>query len=182
MNHPVDSPFTTLSSKTVYSNPWITVHEDTIIHPGGREGVYGYLESKDSVMIIATNNNDEIFLVKAFRYPTKEWGWELPGGSTDGEEPIIAAQRELIEETGFTSTQWQNVGHPLVCNGLMTERTHYLIAHDVTDGIATEEEEEFADKQFFSKDEINTMVVNGEIDDGQSLTGLYLYMTNERSI
>ncbi|MDB5160574.1 MAG: putative hydrolase [Candidatus Saccharibacteria bacterium] len=173
------SPITTVTSNVVYSNNWINVHEDAIIHPTGAEGIYAYVESKDSVMVVATNNKDEVFLVKAYRYPAKVWGWELPGGGADGEDPITAGKRELVEETGFTSDDWQIAGNPLVCNGLMTERMHILIARNVAAGIATDEEEAFLDKRFFSKNELDQMIKTGEIDDSQTLTGLYLHAVNK---
>lgn len=169
----------TVSSTPVYSNPWMTVHEDAIIHPSGAKGVYGYLESKDSVMVVATNDRDEVYLVKAYRYPSKEWGWELPGGGADGEDPITVGKRELQEETGLTSNDWSIAGSPLVCNGLMTERMHILLARSVIEGKPTDLDEAFLDQQFFSRTQLDHMIRVGEIDDSQTLTGLYLSVINK---
>lgn len=174
-NNYTEHPIKKLSSTKVYTNPWISVIEDKIKHPSGAEGIYGYIESNDSVMVVATNLINEIYLVKAFRYPTKTWGWELPGGSTDGEDPIKASERELLEETGLTSNTWRHLGKPLVCNGLMTERMHILHASNTIQGEATEHEEVFADKKFFSFADIKKMVASGEVDDGQTMIGLFLY-------
>lgn len=173
------APITTLESKVVYENPWITIREDSIQHPNGRQGIYGFLDSGDSVMVVATNAANEIYMVRAYRYPSKGWGWELPGGGADREDPITASQRELLEETGFTSESWTLLGNPLVCNGLMTERMAITHAANVSANTALVDEEElFADKRFFSLQEIRTMITNGEIDDSQTITGLFLYINS----
>lgn len=170
----MSSPFITHNSKVVYKNPWITVHEDEVTLPNGKPGIYGYLESKDSVLIVVVDKNDCIYLVKNYRYPTKSWGWELPGGGGDGEKTIIASQRELVEETGITASSWEILGKMYVCNGLMTEQMSVVLARDLTVGSPTSDEETFDGSGFFSLYEIDQMIHSGDIDDSQTLTGLYL--------
>lgn len=176
-NESSPQPIRTVSSKVVYKNPWISIREDAIVHPGGREGIYGYVDSKDSVMVIAVNNTGQIYLVNAYRYPSKSWGWELPGGSADGENPVEASRRELQEETGLQSDDWHVIGSPLVCNGLMNERMNVVAALNVRPGTATETEEVFSDQRFFSAEEISAMASSGEIDDAQTMACLYIYLT-----
>lgn len=171
-----ENPFKTQSSKVVYENPWIRIHEDAIVRPDGSEGIYGYLESKDSVQIVAVNESQEIYLVKAFRYPSKTWGWELPGGGGEGEDIVVASQRELAEETGLTASKWTPLGSPLVCNGLMTERQAVLLAEDLTFGERIDSDDKYlvTDGKFASLDEIDRMIDAGEIDDGMTMTALFL--------
>lgn len=170
------NPFQKLSSKVVYQNPWIRVHEDEVVRPDGSKGIYGYLESKDSVKIVASNDAQEIYLVKSFRYPTASWTWELPGGSSDGEDIMIASKRELAEETGIAAATWTLLGKTVVCNGLMTERQAVLLAQDLTIGerLAADDAQLVTEGKFVSLADINHMIDTGEIDDNMTITGLFL--------
>ncbi len=171
-----ENPFKKKSSKIVYENPWIRIHEDAIVRPDGSEGIYGYLESKDSVQIVAVNESQEIYLIKAFRYPSKTWDWELPGGGGEDEDIVVASQRELAEETGLIADKWTHLGSPLVCNGLMTERQAILLAEGLTVGKRIDSDDKYlvTDGKFASLDEIDTMISAGEIDDGMTMTALFL--------
>jgi ATP-dependent protease Clp ATPase subunit len=67
----------------------------------GKEGIFDVLESKDWANIIAITENDEVVMVEQFRFGTAKVTLEFPSGAIDAqEEPIEAARRELLEETG----------------------------------------------------------------------------------
>ena len=171
-----DNPWTKKSSKIVYQNPWMTVHEDSVVTPEGNDGIYGYIETKDSVMVVALNDKKEIYLIRNFSYPAQSWNWELPGGGGEGEDPQLAAQRELVEETGIIARQWVLLGKTRVCNGLMTEQTISYLASDISFGDKPESDDThlISHGQFFSLNQIHDMIQSGDINDGQSLTALYL--------
>ncbi len=171
----MEDPIKTSDSRVAYQNQWITIHEDTTIKSDGSDGLYGYLESNDSVCIVVVDQQEGIYLQRSFRYPTKSWGWELPGGSSDGEGVQTASRRELREETGIEAEQIDILGYTLVCNGLMTERQYTCIASGLKlGGARTETEEAVNGARFFTPNEIDDMIESGEIDDNQTLTGLYL--------
>jgi 8-oxo-dGTP pyrophosphatase MutT (NUDIX family) len=169
-------PYKTIASKVVYENPWIRVREDKIIRPDGTEGIYGVVESNDSVMIVVLNDKDEVYLVNAYRYPDRSWNWELPGGGGDGEDAVAASRRELVEETGIIAEDWTLLGNTQVCNGLMTERQNTYLARNLTmtDKKDPEDEAVVNGGRFFPLSEMRNMVREGKINDGQSIAGLYL--------
>jgi 8-oxo-dGTP pyrophosphatase MutT (NUDIX family) len=169
------SPFKTLSSRIAYQNPWMRIREDTVIRPDGSEGIYGVMESKDSVVVIVVNDKGEIGFNYIFRYPSQAWKWELPGGGGDGQDVIEASKRELMEEAGIEAADWHVLGSTRVCNGFMTERQANVLAQGLSYHKATDTEEGIAKFVFFSLEKINEMIAVGEIDDGQSIAALYQY-------
>ncbi|MFY9228031.1 MAG: NUDIX hydrolase [Candidatus Microsaccharimonas sp.] len=171
----MDNPIRAVSTKTVYQNPWIKVREDSIVRTDGTEGIYGVMESKDSVMVVVLNDKHEVYLIHAFSYPVMSWSWELPGGGGEGELAETASKRELAEETGIIAEHWTHLGKTRVCNGLMTERMSVYLAQDLSfgDKVESEDADVINKGRFFSLDEIDTMIEEGDIDDGQTITGLY---------
>lgn len=109
-------PYKVLSSKIVYKNPWIRIIEDKVVKPGGEEGVFGVIDYGKGVTIAAINRKKEIYLVKEYYYAIEDYALQLPSGAIDKKEASLsAAKRELLEETGLTSTKWVELGmiHPL---------------------------------------------------------------------
>ncbi len=171
-----NNPWQILSSETVYQNRWMRVREDKVITPTGSKGIYAYMESNDSVMVVVANEKNEIYLVRAFRYPVKTWNWELPGGGGDKQDAAEASKRELEEETGILAKTWKKLGETLVCNGFMTELMTTYLAQDLSFAGAKETaDEQIGDGRFFSLDEVHAMIDRSEVNDGQSMTGIFLF-------
>ncbi len=118
------NPWITKATRIAYENPWIKVREDQVIRPDGKPGIYGVVEIRPSVGIVAINKNDELVLVGQWRYSLSRYSWEIPrGGSHAGETDILqTAQRELLEEAGVIAANWQRLGSVDNGNG---------VAHDV---------------------------------------------------
>lgn len=170
------NPWQKLSSKIVYENSWIRVREDAVVRPDASKGIYSVVETRDSVVVVALNEKSEVYLIRAFSYPASTWSWGLPGGGGDNEEPEEAAKRELAEETGITAQTWTYLGTTRICSGLMTERMAVYSARDLSFGKRPDADDKGLIDQgkFVSFDEIDTMIANNEIDDAQTITGLYL--------
>ncbi len=181
------NPYQIHSSKIVYENRWVKIHEDQITHPAGHDGIYAYAEVKNSAVVVAMNERGEIFLSYNFRYPTKGWGWELPGGGGEtGEETAQTARRELAEEAGLASDDWKVLGETVVWNGFATEKQASLLARDVysIERPESDDQDLVTDGQFFSLSKIHEMIAGGEINDNQTLTALYLaelYLNNQET-
>lgn len=172
-----DDPWQLKDSKLVYSDEWIRVNRDSVVRPDGDDGSYTYIENADSVLILAINDNEEIYLEWTYRYPTKSWGWELPGGGLGDEDSLIAAQRELREEVGYEATDWKSIGIPSVYSGLVTGMMSVYTAQGLSHSkIETSDDSEITNTgRFFSLHEIKTMIVESNIIDSQTIAALYQY-------
>ena len=128
------NPWETKSSRVVYENPWISVREDQVIRPDGKPGIYGVIDIRPSVGVVAMNDKDEIVLVGQWRYSLDRYSWEVPrGGSHDGETDMLAvAQRELAEETGVIATRWEPLGCVDICNGVANDVQSLFVATGLT--------------------------------------------------
>ena len=173
----MNDPFIIHSSTIVYKNRWIEIQEDKITHPHNGEGVYTFVKTRDSVVVVAINDKREVYMIKTFRYPTKSWGWELPGGGGEsGENFTETSKRELLEETGIQADRWDQVGKTNVWNGLATEQQYTLLARGLTLGDKPPADDSLlvSSGKFISPEQIKSMIASGEISDNQTLTSLYL--------
>ena len=147
-----------------------------MLDANNNQGTYAYMESRNSVAIVVLNDKNELYLHQAFRYPTKTWGWEIPGGGGDNEDLLVASKRELEEETGILAKSWQILGTTIVCNGLMTEKQTTCLAYNISfDGSKESNTSEvFNEHKFVSFEKAASMIVRGEINDNQTITAIYL--------
>ena len=108
-------PFVRLDSRDVYRNKWITVTEDSVIRPDGKEGIFGVVRMRSGSTVIALSASNEVYLVREYKYAIGATSLEaVSGGIDDGETPLHAAQREMEEELGFMAEKWTDLGvlHP----------------------------------------------------------------------
>ena len=97
-----------------------------------KEGEFYVIETNDWVNVLALTSNQEIILVRQFRYGTEEYSLEPPGGVIEkGEDPILAGQRELLEETGYSGKNPKIIGNVFANSAIMSNRCHFLLLTDV---------------------------------------------------
>lgn len=164
----------TLSTQLIYDNPWISVHEDKVINPGGGKGIYGKVLFKNKAIgIIPIDEEGNTWLVGQYRYTLKAYSWEIPmGGGPLEISPLESAKRELKEETGLTAKYWENIMRIHTSNSVTDEEGFIFIARELTQGeTAFEESEDLKIKKLPLKEAIN-MVMNEEITDSLSIAGL----------
>ncbi len=171
------NPWKTLHSRIAYQNPWLRVREDQVIRPDGGPGIYGVVEIRPSVGILAFNAEGELAIVGQWRYALERYSYEIVrGGSAEGETDMLAAaQRELREEIGVEATNWEHFGGMDVCNGVTTDVQHFFVAQDLTFvGIDQDPFEEIVTEWHpFSK--AVEMVLRGEITEVCSAAAILKY-------
>ena len=128
------NPWKTLSSRTAYENAWLRVREDQVTRPDGKPGIYGVVEIRPSVGVVALNGRDEIVLVGQWRYALNRYSWEIPRGGSRVDETDMqrAAERELAEEAGVLAAHWQAMGTVDVGNGVLDDVQSLYVATGLT--------------------------------------------------
>lgn len=167
-------PWQTRASRTVYENRWIRVREDDVVRPDGGDGIYGVVEVRHpAVFVVPVTDADEVVLVRMRRHTMDRETIEVPAGGTDGEEPLLAAQRELREETGLEAGSWEDLGEVWSLNGVAHAPGRMFLARDLrpadSDDMAAEG---ISEVLTLSWSEIIAMVRRGEIIDGETLAPL----------
>ena len=168
------NPWTTVSTRLVYENPWIRVREDQVIRPDGKPGIYGVVETRIASGVIALTPENEVYLVGQYRYPVNEYSWEIiEGGNDPGEPALEAAKRELREEAGLSAKDWIQLGPEFhLSNCFSSEIGIVFLARGLSQGQAEPEGTEILKIQKMPIKQALAMVHSGEIKDSVSIVGL----------
>jgi 8-oxo-dGTP pyrophosphatase MutT (NUDIX family) len=169
----MQNPWRTLGSRTIYRNSWLTLREDRVIRPDGAEGIYGVVEILPSCGIVAINEDNQIALVGQWRYVHNKYSLEIPtGGSEQGETPLDAAKRELLEETGLTARDWTALGTVDNSNGVTTDTAHLFLARNLTTGPPVPQGDEQVELRWMPFADAVLSVMNGEITESVSVAAI----------
>lgn len=95
-------------SDLVYEGRVWDVRSDTFAY-NGEQIVRQYVDHPGAAAIVAVDDDDRVLLIQQYRHPIRHRDWELPAGLLDveGEEPLLAAQRELAEEADLVAAHWE---------------------------------------------------------------------------
>ncbi len=171
----------TVQQQELLRGNFLHVVRDSVRLPNHHLATREYVVHPGAVMVIPmleTCDGLRLVMERQYRYPVGQVMIEFPAGKLDpGEDPFVCAQRELLEETGYSAVQWARAGvlHPVIAYS--TEVIEIWFAKDLTLGERQLDQDEFLDVYTATPDELMMGCQQGLITDGKTLTGL-LWLQN----
>lgn len=170
-----------IRSEQVLKGHFLDVRRDVVQLPDGSEASREYVIHPGAVMIVAQLDDGQLVLERQFRYPMQSVMIEFPAGKLDAGEPSLAcAQRELLEETGYTAREWAKAGvlHPVI--SYSTEFIDIWFARGLSLGHRKLDTGEFLDVFTAPSASLLAWCADGSLTDAKTLTGM-LWLQNVMS-
>jgi ADP-ribose pyrophosphatase len=163
-----------ISSKSVYSDYFINLYEDTL-DVNGKEKIYIRGVRKDYSTVVPFISSDEILIIKSYRHIVDSVEIEVPSGYIDeGESAKQAAVRELGEETGYSAKDVISIGSYTLDYSMFEQKGNIFIAY----GLSKEQEQslgvmERIETETMKVKEIEKLLSEGRISNAASIVALY---------
>jgi ADP-ribose pyrophosphatase len=165
-----------LSSRVVHTAPVFQVTTDEVIEPSGVKVRRDIVRHPGSVVVLALDERKKepsVLLIRQYRYAADQDLWELPAGRIEkGEDALMAAKRELTEETGYSASEWKLALHYYASPGFLDETMSMFAARGLHKGQASPEEDEFITCRMVPLGKAVRWAVTGKLQDGNAIAGI----------
>jgi ADP-ribose pyrophosphatase len=164
-----------LSTRRVFEGRIFAVDVDEVEEPGGLRVTREVTRHRGSVGIVAITDAAEIVLVRQYRYPPDDYVWEIPAGRLEpGEEPAVAAARELEEEVGLSPGRLEPLTSYLTSPGFCDEVVHLFRATELTSVPARPDADERIESRRFPVRELRGLMTRGDVCEAKTMLALFL--------
>ncbi|MBT5954843.1 NUDIX hydrolase [bacterium] len=166
---------TTIESELIYSGKIVELRKDTVELSDGTFSTRELVLHAPAVVVLPLLNENEVILVSQYRKPLEKTLLEIPAGLINpNEDPLNAAKRELREETGYTSLDWECLGEYYPTPGFCNEIYHVYLAKNLISGVQDLDEDERISVEVFSVDKLKRYIKNNWIKDAKTVLAFYL--------
>ena len=166
---------TVLASERVYEGRILNLRVDQIRTSTGVEAIREIVENGGAVAVVPLDEASRVVLVRQYRHAVRAVVTEIPAGKLDGDEdPLLAAQRELREETGYRAGQFETLGQIYPSPAWSTEYIYCYLATGLTPDPAARDADEVIEMVTLPLPEALDWIRTGAITDGKTVAALLL--------
>lgn len=165
----------TVGSETIFEGKVIRVKRDTVTLPDGKSATREVVEHPGGVGIVPVDAEGNVYMVRQYRYPLGRLSLEIPAGKLNyGEDHRECGLRELSEETGLETDNFQYLGVFCPSPGFSQELIHLYLATELHQKEIHLDEDEFLEVEKYSLEELLSMIREGKLQDGKTVIGLFM--------
>jgi ADP-ribose pyrophosphatase len=165
---------TRLDSELIYEGDFIQVRKDKVLLPDGAVSSREYINHPGAVAVLAILDNGNLVMERQYRYAPQREFIELPAGKIDqGEDILVCAKRELLEETGYVASEWIHLSTAWPCIGYADERMEYFLARGLVYQGHRLDDGEFLEVFELSLTEAIKWIRLGKINESKTIVGLF---------
>ncbi len=163
-----------LEAQYLYKGKIINLRRDTALLPDGSTALREVVEHPGGVCVVAIDDDENILMVKQYRYPYGEIIYEIPAGKRDhaNEDPLECGKRELKEETGAVADEYLFLGELYPTPGYCGEIIWLYAAKGLRFGKQQPDEDEFIAAEKIPFDKVVEMIMAGDIKDAKTQTAV----------
>lgn len=167
---------TGIDSEDIFDGTLLHVRRDTVKLPNGKTATREWIKHPGASSVIPLLPDGSIILVKQYRYPVGKITLEVPAGKLDApeEDPLLCAQRELSEETGYTADHMEKLTTIATTVGFSNEYIHLYLATGLHAGNQHTDADEFINVVKVPLQEAVKMVNDGRIIDAKSVVSILM--------
>ena len=157
-------------SQEIFDGVILHVYKDTVELPNGKPAIREVIRHVGAVGVIPITDDGKVIVERQFRYPLNRVITEIPAGKLDSftEDRLSAAKRELEEETGYTATEWIDMGDYYPAAAYCDERITLYLARGLSLGQRHLDEDEFLNFEAIPLSQLVEDVMAGRITDGKT--------------
>jgi ADP-ribose pyrophosphatase len=171
-----------LSSQQLYQGRAVNLRVDTVEKSNGKTTTREVVEHSNCVAVVVVDEQDNVLLVRQYRYPVGKFLLEIPAGGIDpGEEPIDCVRRELQEEIGYFPQKIEELGGFYSSPGYGTEYLYCYLASNLVPSRLIAEDSEGIEVVRVSLSKITQLITSGEIRDAKSIAALLTFLVKENN-